>query len=265
MSPWNHFLHRCQLMVVPVRRMPNADMVSCLWNLASRGFEPRHIVDVGANHAKWSREASRVFPRSSYTLIEPQQELEPHLARFCQGHANRRYIIAGAGSEIGELPLAVHPDTVSSSFVCLGEDFQKDGLERRMVPIVTIDHVAQTIVGAVPDILKIDAEGFEQEVVKGSQSLLGKTEVIFLEWHFFGKPNDANEPVNLITFMAERDYVLYDFTWFGRRKFDGALQLCEAVFVRRNGYLRSLREGEPRHFVPPEVPLEWQQARRAAA
>jgi FkbM family methyltransferase len=252
-------------MVVPVRRMPNADMVSCLWNLASRGFEPRHIVDVGANHAKWSREASRVFPRSSYTLIEPQKEMEPFLSRFCAGHGNRRFLIAGAGASNGQLEFTVHPNTVSSSFAYSPEERMKHGLKSRMVPLVTIDHVAKTILGAVPDIIKIDAEGFEQEVVKGSQSLLGKTEVIFLEWNFLGKPSEPNEAYNLISFMAERDYVLYDFTWFGRRKFDGALELCEAAFVRRDGYLRSLNNGEARVYVTPETPPEWQRERKAVA
>lgn len=243
--------------------MPNADLASCLLNLAARGFEPRHIMDVGANRGKWSRVASSVFPHSSYTLIEPQKEMEPRLARFCAGHPNRRYVLAGAGSKMGELPFTIDPNTVNSSFSKSADSISKPGRERRLVPVVTVDHVVQTITGAIPDILKIDAEGFEQEVVKGSQSLLGKTEVIFLEWHMFGNQHDPTEPANLIAFMAERDYVLYDFSWFGRRKFDAALELCEAVFVRRNGYLRSLRAGVQRLYVSPEVPAQTN--RKAAA
>jgi len=110
----------------------------------------------------------------------------------------------------------------------------------------------------VPDILKVDAEGFEQEVVKGSQSLLGKTEVIFLEWHFFGQPHEPTEPANLIAFMAERGYVLYDFSWFGRRDSDAALQLCEAAFVRRTAICgRSGRDGNS--------PISARSARRVAS
>ena len=265
MSPWNRLLHRFQLMLVPVRRMPNADLVSCLWNLAARGFEPRQIVDVGANRGKWSRAASRVFPRAGYTLLEPQVEMEPHLGRFCAGHANRRYLLAGAAAHVGQLPFSAHPSTVSSTFAHTPEYSAKIGCQMRMVPVTTIDHVSQTLIRAIPDILKVDAESFEQEVIKGSQSLLGQTEVIFMELHFFGKRTDPTEPRNLIEFMSERDYVLYDFSWFGRRNLDRALELCEAVFVRRDGYLRSLRPGQKSVYVSPAPPAEWQVPHKAAA
>ena len=231
-------------------KFPKANLPSCLLNLANRGFQPREIIDVGANRGKWSRDASHVFPNAGYTLIEPQVEMESRLRTFCEGHANRRYVLAGAGSFNGELPFTVVPDTVSSTFAASAQEAARQGLEQRTVPLVTIDHVVQTLIHAVPDIIKVDAEGFEQEVVRGATSVLGKTEVIFLEAHFLGERNDPSEFVNLITFMSERDYVTYDFSWLGRRKFDNALSLCEIAFVRRNGFLRSLQEGETKVYVP---------------
>jgi FkbM family methyltransferase len=219
-------------------------------NLASRGFEPREIIDVGANRGKWSRDASRVFPDCGFTLIEPQAEMEPKLQSFCNAGKNRRYLLAGAGSFLGQLPFTVNPDTVSSTFAATAENAAKHGFRQRLLPLVTIDHVVQTIVHAVPDIIKVDAEGFEQEVVKGAQSVLGKTEVFFLEAHFLGEPNDPSDFANLTTFMADWDYVPYDFSWFGRRRSDGTLQLCEIVFVRRDGFLRSLRPGQPSKYSP---------------
>jgi FkbM family methyltransferase len=179
--------------------------------------------------------------------------MEPRLKEFCSGHAGRRYFLAGAGASMGELPFTVYPNTVASTFTRSAEVAAELGLERRMVPVITVDHISHNVIRAVPDIIKVDAEGFEQEVVKGSRSLLGKTEVIFLEGHFLGQAADPTEFANLITFMAELDYVPYDFSWFGRRQFDHALELCEIVFVRRHGYLRSLLPGVKGIYVPAEL------------
>jgi FkbM family methyltransferase len=181
--------------------------------------------------------------------------MEPHLKRFCRKGPNRRYLLVGAGSELGELPFTVNPDTVSSTFVATAENAARQGYTQRVVPLVTIDHVVHTILHAVPDIIKVDAEGFEQEVVSGARSVLGKTEVIFLEAHFFGEPENPSDFVTLASFMADYDYVPYDFSWFGRRPFDGALYLCEMVFVRRHGFLRSLKPGGPTVYIPEPLGL----------
>ena len=39
-------------------------------------FNPKHIVDIGANHGSWTREALKYFPDAYYTLLEPQHWLK---------------------------------------------------------------------------------------------------------------------------------------------------------------------------------------------
>src|ERR1051326_6113053 len=43
------------------------------------GFDPKHIVDVGANHGAWTRKAVKFFPDADYTLFEPQDHLKSHI------------------------------------------------------------------------------------------------------------------------------------------------------------------------------------------
>ena len=77
--------------------------------VAAKGLKPRHIIDVGAHKAAWSRDAHEVFRDCAFTLIEPQQELAPFLDAFCSGVPNAKWILAGAGAESGELPLTLSP------------------------------------------------------------------------------------------------------------------------------------------------------------
>lgn len=43
----------------------------------------------------------------------------------------------------------------------------------------------------------------------------------------------------LINFMTEKGYSPYDFTYFCRRPFDGALGLAEIAFAKEQGVLRA--------------------------
>lgn len=240
MPDWlRSWLHKLHFRVTHASRFPKGDLLSSLMNLASRGFEPTHIVDVGANAGKWSRKAARVFPRAAFTLIEPQIEMQTQLDRFCRQHGRARWINAGAADVVGEMVFTVAPDTVSSSFTIPAGESLGNGLRQRRVPVITLDHLASQVIHAIPQMVKIDAEGFECRILQGARGLLGQTELFLLELPLVDPPTNWNSFAEIIAFMDREDYVPYDFTSFQRRPYDGALGLCEVAFARRCGILRS--------------------------
>lgn len=225
--------------IVRLRDFPQGDLIAFCSHLSTLGFRPRHILDVGANDAGWSRAVRTVFPMSRFTLVEPQIEMRPFLDRFCAETEGARWINAGAGAVASEMNLTMFPDTFSSTFALTEDEARALGFPQRSVEIVTLDHVCQDLIGAIPDLIKLDVEGFEYEVLKGSQTLLGKTELILLELTFFGEFENAKAPHEMFAIMADFGYRTYDFTWFQRRPYDRALGQCEVAFARTNGYLRS--------------------------
>ena len=44
--------------------------------IKSKNFEPKLIIDIGANHGTWTRLWKKEFPESNYILVEPQNWLE---------------------------------------------------------------------------------------------------------------------------------------------------------------------------------------------
>jgi FkbM family methyltransferase len=172
-------------------------------------------------------------------LVEPQIEMRPHLEAFCAENPKARWIQAGAGPCEGELAFTVRPDTVSSSFMETDDDAMRFNWERRTVQLVTLDSLCQQVVRGIPEMVKLDAEGFEREIMKGAGSLIGKTELFFLEAALFAPRQGAPDFVETIQLMADYGYVPYDFTEFGFRPYDQALGLCEIAFARRHGVLRS--------------------------
>lgn len=210
--------------------------------IRARGFRPQNILDIGANRGDWSRIARHWFPDASFTLVEPQVEMKETLDAFCAETASARWIHAGAGAEEGELRLTVLPDQVSSSFAISERNAKEWGLPQRVVRMTTLDRLCVEEIGAIPELVKVDAEGFEYEILKGAQSLFGKTEVFLLELMMLRIHETARPFHEMIAIMADLGYYAYDFTTFIRRPRDGALGVCEIAFVRKDGLLRASLE-----------------------
>lgn len=212
------------------------DMTLCLEGLKKRGLQVNTILDIGANKAEWSGLAAGIFPHAQFFLIEPQIELKPQLDQFFSSHKGG-WVLGGAGAESGELTLTVWDDFAGSSFL-VPENNNTGDKEQRTVPIFTVSQLLKEGKISTPDICKLDVQGFELEVLKGADAIMGKTEAFILEVGLFKFL--PNQPVieEVIAFMKDKGYVIYDFPGFSNRPLDGALGQIDICFVKENGYLR---------------------------
>jgi len=240
-------LHRCGLEVRRHRpdhgpgspHRPVGDMRGLLEDVRTRGFAPRGIIDVGANRGDWTRTALEIFPAARVIMIEPQFEMVAPLEALCREKSNVFVVKAGAGSEPGQLLQTIWEDLAGSSFLPPENmALQKQG-KQRLTPVVTIDSVLTEHRDFQPDLIKLDIQGFELKALAGATSILGRTEMLILEVSLFefvpGQPT-ARE---VIAFMGDRGYDIYDFPGFLRRPLDGALGQTDIAFVRRNGFFHT--------------------------
>jgi FkbM family methyltransferase len=237
MVSWVHRVGRhVRFRVTHHSKFPKADFVAFLYQLASREFYPKHVIDVGANKGNWSRRIHAVFPRCTFTMIEPQREMQPQLDSLCRKVPGSRWICAGAGAERGELALTVNPDTVSGSFTPSAAAAASQDFERRVLPIVTLDDVVGEEGGRIPDMVKIDAEGLELQVMRGAQSLMGKTELFLLQARLTAAPPNWPTTLEVLKLMDEIGYEFFDIVMLQRHF--GELALAKIAFARRGGPLR---------------------------
>jgi FkbM family methyltransferase len=218
---------------------PIANMRMFLEDVQARGFNPQGIIDVGANRGDWTRMAKSVFPFARVLMIEPQEEMKNSLEELCRSFSSVEYVRAGAGRESGELVQTIWEDLAGSSFLPeVRDDKLADGTQRK-TPIVTIDELLNERKSFVPDLVKLDIQGFELEALKGATSAFGATQVFILETSLYHFMKDMPTTADCIMFMAERGYELYDVTEFLRRPLDGALAQIDLAFALREGTLRS--------------------------
>ncbi len=202
--------------------------------LKGLGFAPRHILDVGANHGNWTRAALRYFPEAQYTLVEPQDELKRYVADLVAAGYKIRWVNAGAGDVAGTMAFTVSHRDDSSTFALSAEEARAAGLRQIMVEVKTLNEIAR-VAGAVPEMVKIDAEGLDLQVLAGASELLGKTEVFLVEAALCaGYENTVDRVVGC---MHESGYKLADITDLNRSPKHGVLWLCELAFLREGSRL----------------------------
>ena len=204
--------------------------------LSGLGFRPRCILDVGANRTDWSALAARVFPDARFVLIEPQQEMLPFLNTFCASRASARFVLAGAGAEPGKSVQTIFDDLNGSTFLPAPSEEQLRAGRQRETPIITIDSLF-TEDQWLPDLVKLDIQGFELEALKGASKLFGHTECFVLEVSLHQFIAGMPDVFQVVEFMHQRGYKVYDICGFLRRPLDDALGQIDLAFAKANGRL----------------------------
>jgi FkbM family methyltransferase len=209
-----------------------------LERLQALGIAPRTAIDVGAAYGEWSTLAGRVFPNARVLLVEPLKEFAPFLEATARALSDATLISAAAGREPGTAALHVHGDLVGTSLR------SEPGLvaASREVTVVPIDALVREQAAEGPFVLKLDVQGAELDVLAGATATLAQTELVQLETLLFPFYEDAPQLAEVVAFMSEAGFVVYDIVDLGYRPLDGALAQVDLLFVPEGSALRERRE-----------------------
>jgi len=199
-------------------------------------FNPVHIVDIGANHGTWTREAIKYFPKVYYSLLEPQYWLKDSITDLLEGYENVQFYALGAGAAAGKFKFTIVNRDDSCSFRYSKEQAALKGFTQLDLPMERLDTFLTERNLPLPGIVKIDAEGLDLEVLKGSGSYLGKTEVFMVEAAVNNMHLD-NTVLSVIDFLDQKGYRLFDITDINRPYKPPFLWLVELVFIKKGGFI----------------------------
>jgi FkbM family methyltransferase len=218
-----------------VRRGRRITYREALSHVKHLGLEPRTVIDVGV--AAGTPDLYEAFPNARILLVEAVQEAEPHLQAIAARLPKVEYVIAAASSCSGSIVMHVHPDGERSSSYW-ESDYVLDDVETREVPAVTLDELRRDRHLEGPFLLKIDVQGAELDVLVGASETLARTEYVILETSLFQFFSGAPLVGEVIAFMQERGFVVYDVLSIQHRALDGAVSVMDLAFVKESSVLR---------------------------
>ena len=210
-----------------------------LAHVKNLGFEPETSIDVGVAHGTFELYTS--FPDATHLLIEPIQEFEGVMRHISRKFNKVEYVIAAASNTPGTVEINVHKDLSGSSTLKETSGTHVDGVPRQ-VPTVKIDDLCHERQLKGPYLIKIDVQGAELNVLDGAQEVLKETELVILEVSLFQFFTNGPQFFDVVSYMKERNFVVYDIFGGHLRPLDGALAQVDIAFAKADGVFRKSRE-----------------------
>lgn len=146
------------------------------------------LIDVGANKGHYSQEALKYNPTINIYAVEPHPKIFTYLSANLRGK-NVVTINKGLSRESGILKLYDHADKDGSPHASLFEDVIADihgaaATVAHQVEVTTLDKIVEAHNINEISLLKIDTEGNELEVLRGSANTLSKRKIKAIHLEF---------------------------------------------------------------------------------
>lgn len=213
-----------------------------LEHLKANGFSPPVILDIGANAGEWSRVAAGIFASARILMFDGDPENEPALHNAVREIGPRSsYVLCLLGAEKKDAVTFYRPEagTTGSSVLPEMTSYDKEAIKLRMD---TLDSLTENTGLGAPLLMKLDVQGFELEIMKGGRKALEASEVVIMEASLLQYNDGAPLFADVVAFMREEGFEVYDFCGQNRRETDHALFQTDVVFARRESSLRVRRK-----------------------
>lgn len=201
--------------------------------LASWGYRPAAIIDVGAYRGQWSLKARRIFGTMPTLMIEAQEGLLPNLEEIAAAEENLFVAHALLAARDGQSAQFFEMGTGSSMFPETSDAPRT--ADRQLTQ--SLDQVVAVRLGAVTNcFMKIDVQGAELEVLAGGLSVLSGCSLVQLELAMLQYNQGAPLLPEVVEWMAQHDWLPIEVSGFSRPR-DRLVQI-DMLFAPTNSELR---------------------------
>lgn len=174
------------------------------WLIHRFGSGIRTFIDVGARHGHWTNLVMHHAAPVRGLLFEPDDGCLPGLRAELGQHAHLEICAVALGAEPGELAFRV--DGERSRLVVPGEST----MGARMVTVSTLDRELAARGLATIDLVKVDAEGHDFQVIRGSAEALAAQRIGILQFEYGDRwPHAGATLAGAIGFLTARGYETY--------------------------------------------------------
>lgn len=199
-------------------------------------YKANHIIDIGAHKGAWTKSAFNYYPNAFYTLFEPQKDLLKKQFNSDKYKKIKKFY-AGVGKSTKVKKFFENERRDSCSFVFKDNKTSLTKNNSYLVPVYSLDYlVFKKKVVPQPDILKIDAEGWDLDVITGALRTIKSTEVVLLEAGVTN-PFFSNTIRAVCNRLYSLKFKLIDITDLNRLNSLPILWNIEMAFIKKNGFI----------------------------
>lgn len=175
--------------------------------LSSRIKSSDIVFDIGANRGLYTKKFLEIVQDGRVYAFEPVPACNQVIKELCKEYDNLYLLPIALGSKSGMFPMSIGEDTLNATSTLKSFKSENDIL----VVVDTLDNVVLKE-KIVPDVLKIDVEGFELEVILGMEKTLknDSVSIIAMEIHFNAMETMGvrNGPKRIIEILKENDFMI---------------------------------------------------------
>jgi FkbM family methyltransferase len=198
------------------------------------GFYPATVFDVGVGfdtHALY-----HAYPHAFYYLIDPTPESLCHMRRIAQ-RLNAEILNLALGDRDGVAVLEIRSDIQGSTL--FEECGPREMLRKEKVPLRRFD----AVIGSFerPALCKIDVQGAEMLVLNGMGCRIKDIDAFIVETSTIATVKGGPEIYEVVQFMKDNGFVIFDIVGVRRRPLDGATAQLDVLFVAEQSFFRSDR------------------------
>ena len=205
-----------------------------LHSLQSKNFNPKFIVDVGCGYGEWTKKMIKYFPNSNFFLYDANEENKEKLEKLCEKNKNISY----------QINLLTN-DNKSYKFFKMGYGSsifeEQTNHKREIIELKSkklSDVLPEIVANANNNLIKLDVQGSELKILDGLGNQLNHFEIIIMETSIHKYNKNAPLFNEIIEYMNDKNYTLYDLFDFKRTGNEKSFLLqVDCVFVRKDSKL----------------------------
>ena len=195
------------------------------------------ILDVGGNIGRFSKTMQYLFPNADIIAFEPLPDCYIQMNKLMNGYPKFSSLNIGLGTESVELNIKKSSHNPSSSFLPMTNTHKEAfpftaGFEEVKVKVERLDDVVKSMKIGKNLMIKVDVQGFEENVIRGGLETFSKAKFLLLELSY--QELYQNQPLfdNIYKLIAPLGFAFYGTLGNMSHPLDGSPLDSDCIFIK---------------------------------
>lgn len=201
-----------------------------------RQIKIKTIYDIGANNCDYSIIFNKIFPNATVLAFEPNPYLCKEARKKTRDNKMIKVIESAVGNKNKTIRIKIDMQSPLTTSLAEVNHMSKTTKIKRLLneknhseiiktKMIKIDNFIKK--NKLPEFIKIDVEGYEEEIIKGMMNNLKKIKVIMIEFHF------DNQYKNYNTSRLHNTLIKNNFNMYKSIKFP-ILNWEDRIYINKN-------------------------------